>query len=430
MIFIWGGLAILFVLLFADLRRPFRLLNLDLLALLACGSIYLVMWEERANYYDDRAAVVLMGITLGYLALRMLSLGFRGFAEATGFPRQVPLPWLATGVVLLLVLRLALVTVIDPKPPVDVGQTTVIGAHRIATGQSLYDARAWRQIAEGYGPVAYLAYLPFERALPWDGRLPGDFAAARAAAIAFDLLTTLALFLLGSRLRFGREGRLLGLTLALAWLAYPYTLFAMRWGFNDALVALLIISVLAVRSAPARGFFAALAAATKFSPAALVPLFATRGDRSLRSLLLFGLAFAAVTVAVFAPFMPHGGIAEIYDRTLGYRAATHGGIPSFWPRFPQLDWLQVISRAAAAGLALAVALPKRRSVTQMAALGAAVLIAFQLTLDNWFINYILWFAPLVLVGLFATVAPRRDEKEWLFASGTSRGTGDPSDGRG
>jgi hypothetical protein len=310
-------------------------------------------------------------------------------------------PWLVTGVVLLLVLRLALVTAIDPKPPVDVGQVTVMGAHRIATGQSVYDARAWRQLGDGYGPVAYLAYLPFERAHPWDGRVHGDFAAARTAAITFDFISTLALFLLGSRIRRGRAGRVLGLTLALAWLACPYTLFAMRWAFNDALVAVLIISVLALRSAPARGFFSALATATKFSPAALVPLFALRGDRSARSMLLFGLAFAAVTVAVFLPFMPDGGLSEIYDRTVGYRASAGGGIPSFWARYPQLDWLQAISRVVAAGLALAVALPRHRSLAEMAALGAAVLIAFQLTLDNWFINYILWFAPLVLLALLA-----------------------------
>ena len=37
----------------------------------------------------------------------------------------------------------------------------------------------------------------------------------------------------------------------------------------------------------------------------------------------------------------------------------------------------------------------------MAALGAAVLIALQLTVNYWLYPYIVWFFPLVLVALFA-----------------------------
>ena len=38
---------------------------------------------------------------------------------------------------------------------------------------------------------------------------------------------------------------------------------------------------------------------------------------------------------------------------------------------------------------------------QVAALGAAVLIAVQLAMTHWFYLYVVWFVPFVLVALFA-----------------------------
>ena len=61
----------------------------------------------------------------------------------------------------------------------------------------------------------------------------------------------------------------------------------------------------------------------------------------------------------------------------------------------------------------------------MAALGAAVLIAVQLTATHWFYLYIVWFVPFVLVALLAAPRgratsrrPRRSrkpEREAVFA---------------
>ena len=62
----------------------------------------------------------------------------------------------------------------------------------------------------------------------------------------------------------------------------------------------------------------------------------------------------------------------------------------------------VAHRMLAAGLALAVAfVPRHKSPVVLAALGAAVLIALQLTLTHWFYLYIVWWLPFVLVALFA-----------------------------
>jgi hypothetical protein len=59
----------------------------------------------------------------------------------------------------------------------------------------------------------------------------------------------------------------------------------------------------------------------------------------------------------------------------------------------------------AAGFAVLVAfVPRRRTIAQVAALAAAVVIAVEAGADHWFYLYIPWFAPLVFVAL-ATCQP-------------------------
>ena len=68
-----------------------------------------------------------------------------------------------------------------------------------------------------------------------------------------------------------------------------------------------------------------------------------------------------------------------------------------------LGFLQHLLQGAAVALAIVVAvLPGRRGTMQVAAFGAAVLIALQLTVNYWLYPYIVWFFPLVLVALFAS----------------------------
>jgi hypothetical protein len=70
---------------------------------------------------------------------------------------------------------------------------------------------------------------------------------------------------------------------------------------------------------------------------------------------------------------------------------------------PGRDWLQPTVQVVALCLALLFAVvPRRKTVTQLAALGAALLIASQLAATNWAPNYLVWFAPLAFIGLFAS----------------------------
>jgi hypothetical protein len=76
---------------------------------------------------------------------------------------------------------------------------------------------------------------------------------------------------------------------------------------------------------------------------------------------------------------------------------------SIWGQVDGIQWLQNAVFIAVSLFAVAVAfVPRRRSLPQMAALSAAVLIGLQLAVDHWFYLYIPWFLPGLFVALLAT----------------------------
>ena len=120
---------------------------------------------------------------------------------------------------------------------------------------------------------------------------------------------------------------------------------------------------------------------------------------------VFILAFSAVSLLVMAQTILDPGLATFYDRTLGYQAGRDSPF-SIWGQVPSLEPLRAAIIAATALLALALAfLPRRKSLVQVAALGAALLLAIELTAEHWFYLYIVWFLPLVLVALAGLRSP-------------------------
>jgi hypothetical protein len=395
--YVWLPLCLLFILPFFDPRRPFRLLHLDLLVLLGLGvSLYLF------NRAEITASVALTYPVLLYVLARMLWAGIWPRERTGPLIPVIPLRWLFVAAVALACGRIAL-NIVDSHV-IDIGVASVVGADRITHGEELYAgnfAQGLAILGDVYGPFNYLAYVPFELAFPWSGEWDG-VPAAHAAAIAFDLLTAVGLWALGRRLRPGRPGRALGLGLAFAWLAYPFTLYTMNANANDSLIAALLVgAMLAVTSASARSLMVSLASAAKFGPAALAPLFATgTGERRWGSAIVFGIVFVLVGVVLVVPFLPPGGLREFYDHTLGYQAARSSPF-SVWGQAPSIDFLQDVERVAAAALAIAVAFwPRRKTPAQIAALAAAVVIAVQLGATHWFYFYVVWFLPLALAAIF------------------------------
>ena len=401
--YIWLPLCLLFVAPFFDPRRPFRMLHLDLLVLVGGFGVSHFFFNKG----DIGTSVPLVYPVLAYLLVRMLVAGFRPRRTRERLVPFAPAAFFVIAILALVGFRVGL-DLADGKVG-DVGYASAVGAWRIDHGQPLYvDSGEDDQHFDTYGPVNYLAYYPFTKVLPpsqQEVNEPDDYdlPAARAATLAFDLLTVLGLFLLGGRLRGGREGRMLGLALAYGWVTYPYTLFPLMSNTNDTLVSMLVVfALLAITSAPARGALTALAAAAKFAPIALAPLFATgRGESRTRSWTWFSIAFAAIVLALVLPFIPEkGGFDTFWSQTVGFQFTRESPF-SIWGQNPGLDGLLTFVKLGAAALAVAVAfVPRRRSTAQVAALGAAVLIATQVVAIHWFYLYIDWFLPFALVALF------------------------------
>jgi Glycosyltransferase family 87 len=274
-----------------------------------------------------------------------------------------------------------------------------------------------------YGPVVYMAYVPFRAAFGWSGRWD-DLPAAHSAAVAFDLLTIVGLFALGMLIR----GPDLAWLLAYAWAAFPFTLFTLESDSNDSLVALLVVLALVAaargclaRTAPVglsdrrgrrrerlaaagRGVAIALAGLTKFAPLGLAPLFwrgTAPGWRPQRERIVFAVSALAATAVVLAPVLAGGEASAFWHDAIAYQARRSSPF-SVWGLW-HLPALQHLVQGAAVGLAVALAVvPRgRRSVPELAALTGAVLIALQLGVSHWFYLYIPWFFGPAFVAICA-----------------------------
>ncbi len=140
------------------------------------------------------------------------------------------------GVVFLLGLRIGL-NVLNSNV-IDVGYAGVIGADKLIHGHLLYGH--WpsdNAYGDTYGPVNYFAYVPFRLIFGWSGTwdsLPGRprggdrvrpadgrrAVPARAAGFAATRSASILMY---------------------AWVAYPFTLFALNSNTNDALVSALLV---------------------------------------------------------------------------------------------------------------------------------------------------------------------------------------------
>ena len=398
--YVFLPLCALFLLGLVDWRRLRRVANLDLLVLLAFGV---------SHYFFNRAeigvSVPLVYPVLLYLLGRCLWIGVRGGGE--GLRPVWPVAWMVIAALFLMGFRVGL-NVAD-SGAIDVGYAGVVGADRIAHGEPIYDNFPG-DISSGdtYGPVNYLAYVPFEAIWPWSGEWD-DLPAAHGAAILFDVATFLLLVLLAIRIRPGPEGQRLAATLAFGWAAYPYTAYALESNSNDSLVAALLVAALLLAARPmARG--AALAAATwaKFVAAPLGPMFwgyRSAGRRWQSLLLLAG--FVAVTVLVMTWPAIDPGLKTFYDRTIASQAGRDSPF-SIWGQ-TSLEPIRIALLVGLGALSIAFAfVPRRKSLVQLAALSAALLILLQLTLHHWFYLYIVWFYPLLLIALAA--APARTSR--------------------
>jgi hypothetical protein len=392
--YIWIPLCILFVAPFVPWRRRPSLWHLDLLVL-SSFSISLAFF----NHGEIGLSVPLVYPPLIYLMLRLFFL-----ANGRGIPRRplstvVPTSWLAIGTVFLMAFRIGL-NVLNSNV-IDVGYSGVIGADKLIHNVALYGHWPHDNLyGDTYGPVSYFLYVPFRLIFGWSGSWD-SLPAAHGAAIFFDLLCVAGLYLLGRRLK----GNRVGIVLAYCWAAYPFTLYALNSNTNDSLVgAALLVALLAIRTSPGRGLMAGLAGMTKFAPFVLAPLLLRGTEERLRKrhIVGFGVAFVVAAVLTMLPVLLKHDLSAFWHDSILYQSDRTTPF-SVWGLWGGLGAVQSLLEGAVIALGLGVAfLPSRRTLVDVAALGAGLLIALQLTLNYWLYPYIVWFVPLALVALVAS----------------------------
>ena len=426
---VWLGFCLLFLVGLADLRRPLSLRNLDLLVLL---SFSVSLWYF--NKGDIFTSVPLVYPPLLYLLGRMVWSAWRG-RLSTGAVPVWPVWLLAAATVFAAGFRVGLNA--RTSNVIDVGYSGVIGAERIANGQSPYghfpvednlkacgpadgdgeirdriqtNGRCESANPQGdtYGPVAYEAYLPGYLFRGWSGKWD-DLPAAHVSSVLFDLLCIAGLALVGRR--FG--GVRLAVTLAFAWVAYPFTQYVSNSNTNDALPPLFLIwGFWLVTSPLARGAAVALSGWTKFASLILAPLWASYPEtRRARPTLLFAGGFAAATLAAFSILLlepnPIHAAHVFWTRTLGWQIGRDSPFSLWdWRQYhaglPDLHVLQwVLEGLLLVGAVAVYFVPRRKSPLQLAALTAALLLGVQLVLTHWFYLYLPWFFPFAALAVLA-----------------------------
>ena len=434
---VWLSFCGLFLLGLVDWRRLLSVRNVDLLVLI---SFTVSLWFfNRGNVF---AAMPLAYPPLVWLLVRCVWIA-RSDRPSRGAPVW-PVWVLAAATVFVAGFRVGLN--VRASNVIDVGYSGVIGADRIAHGQSPYghfpveddrpkcgpadaDGEVRDRIqtngrcenanpyGDTYGPVSYIAYLPGYAIFGWSGQWD-SLPAVHFTSILFDLLAIVGLALVGRR--FG--GPRLAATLAFAWVAWPFTQYASSSNTNDAIApALLIWGFLALTTPVARGAAVAVSGWTKFASLLLLPLWLGYPE-ARRGRALAVLGFAVTTVLVFFVLFlepsPWHAARVFYDRTVGYQIDRDSPFSLWdWGQYhakglPNLRIVQRVLEVLLVVGSLSLAwVPRRRSPLRMAALTGAVLVGFELVLTHWFYLYLPWFFPFIALALIGPLPGDAQDKE-------------------
>lgn len=427
---VWLGFCAIFLIGLVDWRRPLSLRNADLVMML---SFSVSLWFfNRGNIF---AAMPLAYPGMVWLLVRCVWVGVTDRAPRG---RVVWPAWVLVGLTVFLIgFRIGLN--VETSNVIDVGYSGVIGASLIAHGQSPYGnfpyqgaLRSCTQPAasgdtsdriqpngrcetanpngDTYGPFAYEAYLPAYLVFGWSG-LWDSLPAAHATSILWDLLCVAGLWMVGRR--YG--GADLAAALAFAWVAWPFSQYASNSNTNDMIQPALLVWGFYFAGTPLlRGGLNALAAATKFAPLVVAPLwlgYPTVRGRADRALYLCGFAFAgalSLSVLLFEPSV-WGGITTFIHRTFGYQLGRAAPFSVWdWRQYharglPNLHLVQNVLQVALVVGALSLGRwPAKRSPLQLAAFTAALLIGFECVLTYWIYLYLPWFFPFAAFALIAS----------------------------
>jgi len=443
---LWIALIVALMVAF-DYERPSHPRNLELLALLSLGFLlFNVMrfFDLLGNpVYFRVMDLVFTGIVAVSLALVALALWRLRHPHANPWRPNLPTRALTTLAIALLTLNVAIGLF---TPPDDAGFYTNLGAQRLRErGKFPYgDPLLTNSAGAGYGPVLYLAHLPYqfifnprplnqteptrdELAAGATYYLPPAFA-TQLTTVTFHLLGVAALVLIGMRL----AGPQVAWGLAALYCGSAYvmgvgggreTIGGMTFISHIAPPSVALLAFAALSRPLAAGALLVAAAATVFYPVLFVPAWLgyywdRRKDaiQFLAGLTIAGLLIGIPVLMLSQALPGHSVLGTVIRESVGHHQGTDTyGLSTFgfWGQRGGIrEWLRqplvagefttspmfMLTIVPAAGMFF---LARRTTPQQLALLTGAIGILAQWSKIHGTGVYVNWYYPFFLIGLFA-----------------------------
>ena len=441
---LWIALIVALVVGF-DTSKPRNPRNLELMALLVVGFLLFDVMRFF-NLLDDPFYFRVMDWVFTGVVATSLWLAARA-AWRVWRPNITPWqPNLPTRALMLLTLVLftmnALVVIV--RAPDDAGFYTNLGGQRLRErGMFPYgDPLITGSPAAAYGPVLFLAHIPFQWLFdrapinpatdhPLEENQVYNLPPAQASQLAtltFHLIAVAALVvgarrLAGDQVAWALAALYCGSAYVLGVGGPPEMVNGLTFISHTAPPALALVAFACLPNPLLAGVFLALSVATVFYPLFFIPAWIGYYLRTRGAAVRFvaGMALAAIVVggpvlALSRPIEGHGLVGTIVRETLGHHQGsdTYGLTPfGFWgQRGGVRAWMQeelIKGQATTTPMFLVAALlaalaffPARRATPQQLALlsgASAILVEVWKILGTGV--YVTWYFPFLLLGFFA-----------------------------
>ena len=449
---LWLALVVALMVAF-DFSRPAAARNAELLLLLSVGFLLFnvmrffdLLGDPAYFRVMDLVFTGIVGVSLALMALAI----WRSRQPHTDVWRpNLPARALTALTIVLLSINLAIALF---TPPDDAGFYTNLGAQRLRErGRFPYgDPLLTNSAGAGYGPLLYLAHLPYQFILnptPANSAQPtrADLAsgavyylppalATQLTTATFHLIGVAALVVIGRRL----AGPQVGWALAALYCSSAYVMGV--GGPRESIGGMTFISHIAPPSVAllafatlsrpmAAGALLVAAAATVFYPVLFVPAWLghywdRRSDalRFLAGLTIAGLVLGVPVLLLSQALEGHSVLGTVIRESVGHHQGTDTyGLSTFgfWGQRPGIrEWFRqplvagefttspmfMLTVVPAAGMFF---LARRTTPQQLALLTAALAILAQWSKIHATGVYVNWYYPFLLIGLFATSATRK-----------------------
>ena len=417
--------------------------NADLLLLLAPSLLMVDMIRYASGSLEDPEKVTISGLVFSGLLLFSAVLLIRSLFGVFGRASTPWTPNVSQGVLggVLLILLTCNTLVVFERMAEDCGFYTNLGAAQmIKTGNFPYgDPVLHGGAAATYGPVLYLAHIPFQLAISpvWPtversqhegGPLLPEppIVATKLVLLCFHFLGVLALVMIGRRL----AGLTVGFGLACLYVASPYVLglggdehFTTGLAFisHIAPTAVMLLAFAMLPRPWVAGALLAVAAGVLFYSAFFflpwLGYYFWRGREWRKFAIGFLIVATLIAILVLSMTQPIEGKSHlwtVYEATVGHQEAQHGygaSTFSFWRTHPEISSLwqkrfledyYLVRPSVIIFMLFMVGsffMAKGLTLSQFAFLTGALAIAIQLWKSHAGGTYVEWYYPFLLIGI-------------------------------